>query len=189
MEQLWEAIEVGDADKVRRLIDSGAPLDVTSDEGGLVHAALDLSPPASSAILWMLIDGGAPIDGYGVNGWTPLHEAAVNGHPADLRLLLEHGAQVDAPANLDGGPAALADAAYAGRADSVEILLRAGAKPGRKDEFGNTALQQAREALEGPEAGGVTIPAGLGEPWIYEREDWSSKSGKQREVIKLLEAL
>ncbi|PAA68734.1 hypothetical protein BOX15_Mlig028154g1 [Macrostomum lignano] len=57
-------------------------------------------------------------------GWTPLHLAAFFGHSEACRFLLEHGADVDAPA--DNGDTPLHKASYTGRSSVVRILLDAG---------------------------------------------------------------
>jgi ankyrin repeat protein len=58
---------------------------------------------------------------------TPLHSAAAGGHAEIVRLLLEHGADPNAPQ--DGGATPLHSAAQNDDRESVEALLEAGADP------------------------------------------------------------
>jgi ankyrin repeat protein len=60
------------------------------------------------------------------HGWTPLHRASINGALEVVRLLLEHGADVEAKDN--DGETALQVAAYKGHDEVVELLREHGAK-------------------------------------------------------------
>ncbi len=63
------------------------------------------------------------------DGWTPLHLAALFGHPRTLRLLLKRGAD---PSTLSRNPAhgtPLHAACGAGHAEAVAVLLEGGADP------------------------------------------------------------
>ncbi|KAJ3114371.1 hypothetical protein HDU96_002176 [Phlyctochytrium bullatum] len=82
------------------------------------------------------------------------HFAVVNGNAAALRLLLEHGADVDvlvdAPTRKDrrklsGKCTALFYAVSKNDVACVKVLLEYGADPGAKDAVGYTALTQARK--------------------------------------------
>ena len=78
-------------------------------------------------------------------GYTPLLRAADQANPKILTLLLEAGADLAAADN--SGSSALHLAAESGSAESLELLLKAGAtrRPGVdvKDRFGVTALALA----------------------------------------------
>jgi Ankyrin repeats (3 copies) len=83
-------------------------------------------------------------------GYTPLHEAAGNNHPEMVRLLLDRGADVNAPSiPARNTPLIYAAAGYAGP-EVVELLLDHGATTDRVGYHGSegcTALQKA--ALNG----------------------------------------
>ena len=51
----------------------------------------------------MLLERGALIDGRGDNDWTALHNAAIHNRIEVARLLLEHGADVNAHGQYDHG--------------------------------------------------------------------------------------
>jgi ankyrin repeat protein len=75
-------------------------------------------------------------------GGTLLHDAALKGHIAVVRVLLEHGAKLDARNATGGTP--LHDAALAGQTAVVELLLDKGAAINAKDtEGGETPLHRA----------------------------------------------
>src|SRR5262245_52298911 len=112
---------------VEALLDAGADVLAVSrnGEGNLPINAAAAGPRADrrSAIVGLLIERGAPIDGRGSpKGHTPLHEAAFNGDVALVRLLLENGA--DRRLRTGDGQTALEIANLKGR-DEVARLLRA----------------------------------------------------------------
>jgi len=74
---------------------------------------------------------------------TPLNSAAARGHVAIVRLLLDHGAEVDA--TQAGGYTALHSAALHGAVELVEVLLHAGADPACAAEDGRAPAALARE--------------------------------------------
>ena len=194
-EHVFALILSADVELVRLMLEKGVDLTVVDEDGnGVVFVALEMESEGGVEILRLLLEAGAPTGGHeGMNGWTPVHVAAAWGMPGQLEALLDSGAPVDGRAKLDGGPTALAEAAGAGRADSVEILLRRGADRNRRDDFGNTPLSRARETLEGPGVGSPITPhlrgglkASAGRS-LHIELGWSGKSGHQREVIELLQ--
>jgi ankyrin repeat protein len=76
-------------------------------------------------------------------GWRPLHHA-VGLHyerPDAIRALVRHGAVVDSRDGLQR--TALHRAAGFGHAESVQVLLAAGADPSLRDQHGYSAIQRA----------------------------------------------
>ncbi len=77
----------------------------------------------------MLLARGAKVT---QNGWSPLHYAATGPEPELVRLLLEHGAEVDSTA--PNGTTPLMMAAQYGSEDSIKLLLERGADPNRRNQ-------------------------------------------------------
>ena len=77
--------------------------------------------------------------------FTPLHYAAFFDGPEAARLLLDHGADVNAFADNELGVHPLNSAAAAGRVDVAAVLLEHGADPNSQTPRGFTALDAARE--------------------------------------------
>ena len=72
-----------------------------------------------------LVAGGAPVNGWSADGWTPLHLAAFFGHARGVELLLAHGADVAATSKNSTGNTAL-HAALAGNHKLVAGLIIGG---------------------------------------------------------------
>ncbi|KQV36817.1 ankyrin repeat domain-containing protein [Massilia sp. Root335] len=80
-------------------------------------------------------------------GWTPLHYAAASGADDIARLLLAHGARIDAQSPPASGKyTPLMMAAREGHEDSAFLLLAQGADPQLKNGEGLTAAQIAHRA-------------------------------------------
>lgn len=112
----------------------------------------------------LLLDAGANANARSqISGNTALFLAAYRGRMDVVKLLVEHGADVNAKDDGDSTP--LQDAAWSGQTEVVRYLLEQGAEPDAKDGFGRSALDLAIEGghteiatiLE--EAGATTRPA------------------------------
>ncbi|KAI7811583.1 putative ankyrin repeat domain-containing protein 27 [Triplophysa rosa] len=89
---------------------------------------------------------GVQQDGVGVNsssvdGFTPLHVAALHGHTALVSLLTRHGANINARNNQSATPLHLA--CQNTHIQVVSALLECNAKLNKKDHYGNTPLIHA----------------------------------------------
>jgi ankyrin repeat protein len=101
-------------------------------------------------VLRVLLARGAAVNGP---GWTPLHYAASGDSLPAVQELLAHGAEIDARApNHQRTPLMMA-AMHAGE-DVINALLKAGADPGARDQYGETAADLA---------------ARIGRDWLAER--------------------
>jgi ankyrin repeat protein len=140
----WAAKE-GRLDVVETLIRNGADVNVETDYGA---TALWLCASSSDnpEIARLLIKSGASVECRG-EGMTPLIAACLHSKPNAARLLVESGARVNSQSDstLMGKMTPLMAAAHTGRGDLVDLLLKAGADPSLKDQFGNTALTYATE--------------------------------------------
>jgi hypothetical protein len=79
------------------------------------------------------------------DGWPPLHLATHYGHLPVVRLLLDHGADVEAVSRNAIGNTALSAAAFGNHFDVVQFLLARGANPAARNRHGKTALDRATE--------------------------------------------
>ncbi|MCP4937525.1 MAG: ankyrin repeat domain-containing protein [bacterium] len=87
-----------------------------------------------------------PVSGNEKRSGTALHFAAIWGKTELAKLLLEHGAEVDAMAyenNHEQTPAIVL-AAWEGGTDVLRLLLKAGADPNLQSSNGVTALSTAK---------------------------------------------
>ena len=107
------------------------------DESPLMLAALK----GQLDLAKKLIERGADVN---KTGWTPLHYAATGGHLALLNLLLENHAYIDAESPNKTTP--LMMAAQYGNADSVKLLLEAGADASLRNQLGLNAIDFANKA-------------------------------------------
>jgi hypothetical protein len=129
----------------------GTKVDAPAMNGNtaLMMAAFKHNKPAAEA----LIAKGAAVNRP---GWTPLHYAAASGDDDIARLLLAHGAKVDAQSPPASGKyTPLMMAAREGHQDSALFLLGQGADPQLKNGEGLTASQIARQADHGAIAAAI----------------------------------
>lgn len=104
-------------------------------------------------LIRLLLEAGAVVDPQTVTryqGRTPIQAAAESGHEEVVRLLLDLGANVNAPASPSSGVTALQAACYQGHINLARLLIDKGADvnspPGKSN--GYTALQGACLGVE-----------------------------------------
>ena len=90
----------------------------------------------------LLMDAGADIHG----GFSPLHHASAKDHIAVAHLLLEAGANPNAPEDDFAGLTSLHLAAGNVNPEIGELLLRYGADPTAKTREGHTCMEYAQDA-------------------------------------------
>ena len=88
------------------------------------------------------------VDDGSDDGFTPLHYAAFFGHPDAVGVLIEAGADIEAPSRntefaVDARP--LHSAAAARQHEACRVLLEAGADPNATQHGGYTPLREAEE--------------------------------------------
>ncbi|HEX8075576.1 MAG TPA: ankyrin repeat domain-containing protein [Thermoleophilaceae bacterium] len=167
---VFEALEAGDADRLRELLGDRPELASARSEDGvsallkaryamrddLVEAVLAAEPELdvydAAAVgdvdrLKELIDGDPQLTrAFAADGFTALHLASFFGAAEAVRILLDRGADPGAQAANDMRVAPLHSAAAAGDRDAVGRLLEAGADPNARQRGGYTALHAAAGA-------------------------------------------
>ncbi|MBI4648197.1 MAG: ankyrin repeat domain-containing protein [Bacteroidia bacterium] len=138
------AIQQGDINKVRELIDNGANVNKIDRLG---NTALTIAVYHNHIdILKMLVEYGANVDGQDRHGNTPLIIAAINGFYEISKYLLEQGAYIDYQDFYGQTPLmqACVDPENRNKLMLVELLVSSGASINEKDKAGRTALDYAQ---------------------------------------------
>ena len=146
---LARAVQVGDLDRVRRLVSTGTPVDVKGYQGATpIYWALRTGAAQSFRLLLEL---GADPNGILENGSTVLHMSVVNPNPIYLAMLLRAGAN---PNLREPGDLQLTPLFYAipvnstlGDFDRVRMLVEAGADVNRTSGLGGVVLLDAAAAM------------------------------------------
>jgi ankyrin repeat protein len=105
----------------------------------LHYAALD----GDQRELVALLDAGASADAQDDNGWTALHFAAQDHHPAIVESLLQRGANPNLLNSHGNGPLWVALMRSKDDLGIVKLLLAAGANPDQKNGSGRSPRDMA----------------------------------------------
>lgn len=119
------------ADITRELIEAGADVNATSNDG---RTALMLA--ASSGfidIVNILLDNKANVNMATEDGWTALTYAVDHGYLDMVKILIESGANVNTSSDLDETPLSIAK--YSNHSEIVQLLKKAGAKDDEENNF------------------------------------------------------
>jgi ankyrin repeat protein len=139
-----EAIVLGDAGRVKEMLgrDPSLANSFSADGYPALGLAIFFRQPA---IARDLIERGADVNAAARNAQkvAPLHAAAASHDRDTMRLLLERGADPNAPQQLGFVP--LHEAAMSGDIEMAKILLKHGANPSAAADDGRTPEHFARE--------------------------------------------
>ncbi|XP_070686977.1 ankyrin repeat domain-containing protein 27 [Pempheris klunzingeri] len=142
VEKLLRAVADGDVEMVRYLLEW---MDEDEEDEGDLRSEVLLCHPlcqcpscAPTQKLSALQAGALGVNSCNVDGFTPLHVAALHGHSALAALLIRHGANVNGRTNQSATPLHLA--CQNSHVQVVRILLECNAKLNKKDHYGNTPL-------------------------------------------------
>uniref|UniRef100_A0A672YDC2 Ankyrin repeat domain 27 (VPS9 domain) n=1 Tax=Sphaeramia orbicularis TaxID=375764 RepID=A0A672YDC2_9TELE len=140
VEKLLRAVADGDVEMVRYLLEWMDEED--EDEGEIRSEAVLCHPLCQCPNCAPTQKAGAlNVNSSNIDGFTPLHVAALHGHSALVSLLIRHGANVNARTNQSATPLHLAS--QNSHIQVVRFLLECNAKLNKKDQYGNTPLIQA----------------------------------------------
>ena len=145
---IFEAASLGRTDRLNELISDASVVNSYSansyskDGFTALHFACFFGQPKAAKVL---IDKGTAVDAVATNATKvmPLHSAASARNLEAARLLLEHGAPVNA--RQQGGWAPIHAAAQNGDRPMVELLLKYGADTTLTNDQGKTPSAVARE--------------------------------------------
>ena len=153
-EALYTAIEKGDHEMVRLLVEAGADVNAAEGFGGNtpLHEAVE---QGDAEIVKILVAAGADVNAEGYFDRTPLSLAAEEGATEIMQILLGSGPDADTPASGEDkeaastpsiGSEALYTAIEKGDVAMVRLLVEAGADVNAAEGFGgNTPLHEAVE--------------------------------------------
>ena len=177
-DEITEAIERGDIDRVKALIRTRPNLLDSLDDDGQppLHVAIQED---RLDIATFLLDSGASIEFTGYHGWRSIHIAASLGKPHLVQFCLSHGASPQTSTSTRQSPIRKACAAH--NVDVVRILVEAGADPHARNDRGMTGLHVAAHQGDLAIARYLTLEVGLSvrtkdrfgwRPWR-----WATRSG------------
>jgi tankyrase len=132
--ELFDAVFRGAVEEIQVLLATGHSANArdADDRTPLHHAAID----GQLDICQILIEAGADLNAVDSNGSTPLHFAA-QGHRVDIAgRLVASGARVDEGDKDGNTPLSNAVFHSRGRAEMIDVLVAAGADPGKKNKHG-----------------------------------------------------
>jgi len=138
--ELRTAIEAGNLEQVRALVQSGASVFEPDRYGWLpLHWAAGAN---RAPIVRFLVSVGSPLEARATDQWTALHLACIRGSSGAVAALVRAGADVDSVAR--GGDTPLHLALVPRKLKTIKVLLLAGANPLAKDNKGRTPSAIAR---------------------------------------------
>ncbi len=141
---IFEATAMGDAARVRELIEANPELARVSSPDGFPLIGL-AAAFGHGAVVDLLLSKGADVNASATNGtgYTALTAAVAQKHRDIAALLLDRGADVNHRYGNRWSP--LHETALQGAADMAALLLAHGADAGATTDEGKTPLQIARE--------------------------------------------
>ena len=139
---LAELIAELDVEVVEKLIPFEPDLNFIDSEGmSLLDAVLAARDMNCKKKVKLLFDEGFDIEGFGYNGWRPLHHAVFRKQYGVIEWLIKIGANVNSTTKWDNEMTALMLAARRRDIIAIKLLLSFGANVKKKDKFARTAIQ------------------------------------------------
>jgi ankyrin repeat protein len=141
---VFEAAALDDVASLRALLRADASLArAWSPDGGTALHFAAFFGASECARLLLQYGADAAVHATGFGNVAPIHSAAASRSISIVRMLLEHGAPVDAAQH--GGWTALMAAAHRGDEPLSELLVEHGADPMRRADDGRDAVAMAEQ--------------------------------------------
>lgn len=134
---IYRLVRTAGDDVITLLLSKGADPTIVTTKGQTVLMGVPSKKRAEQ-----LVAKGVDVKAKDEDGWTALHEAAMNDNVDLVAWLLAKGADPNAMYTQGGTPLHLA--AHRGHKNAVAVLLNNGAKVNAKDNEGKTPLADAR---------------------------------------------
>jgi ankyrin repeat protein len=155
--EVVDAAMRGDRATMRTLLEKKADVNVPQVDG---TTALHWAVRADDLEMTeMLLKAGARVSTANQSGATPMLLAATNANPAILKLLIQAGADPNAPIS-ETGDTALMMAARTGKVDAARVLLDNGAKINAKEIWGGTTALMWAVAERHPDVAKLLVERG-----------------------------
>ena len=138
---MWAVSRRGDEQVMQMLINAGADVNVSAQEGLFGSVLQAASFGGHEKVVKMLIDAGAHINAQGGECGSALQAASHGGHEKVVEMLIERGADVNAQGGRYGN--ALQAASLRGHGKVVKMLLERGANVNAQGGECGDALQAA----------------------------------------------
>jgi uncharacterized protein len=151
---------------VRSLLAARASPDARDQFG--ITPLMDAAAKAPPEVVKALLDAGADVNAKSLNATTVLNQALNNWDVAVIDLVIQRGARLEDRSEV--GATALMLAAYLGREEDVDRLLRAGADATAVDNAGMTAADYASGRAYPLKTGGAESRQGIIEKITKARE-------------------
>jgi len=136
----------GNVEVARVLLSKGAEVDIHFGQSG-ISPLISAASNGGQAMVKLLLENGADVNGQGGYYGNVLQAAAGSGHEEIVKLLLEKGPEVNAQGGKYGN--ALQAAAGSGHEEIVKLLLEKGAEVNAQgEEYGNALQAAARSGRE-----------------------------------------
>jgi hypothetical protein len=167
LDPLFKAINIGNSEVVRLLINAGANVNERNKLGYTPLMQASLNPQ----IIRLLLEAGANVNAQDNLGYTALTSPSQFGKVDVVKLLIDAGANINTQDSYGRTPLILAT--EQGYPEVIRILLDAGADPFIRNKvfFGSTALDLARDLAR-----------------AHLRRNPRFRTNEYNEIIKLLEA-
>ena len=143
-DRIFSRSKITDVDYVQQRLDQGLDPNLTNNQLSNQDRLLTYAVRhGATGTVRLLLSAGADVDSRSVHlNKTPLFQAAFDGHLQIAKILVAHGADVNATDSWGNNP--LRDAIVGNDPRMVQFLLQAGSDPDHRNREGETMAEIAR---------------------------------------------